>query len=135
MRAFDIDRPGQRMHDTQVGVLQIGRGSGRADKAVKGIPCFQTDHLAGLDFRDRLDIGMPAVMATSRFFLEGFGTVNRNIGGGLNTHGFSSPPSHGFSSGSCFLAQPSAYGLSSLRLRATRVNFHAPSACLASSLS
>ena len=75
------------MDDIEVDLPQLGGGRVRRDLTVQRIPCFDTNHLALLDLHYWWDVGMPAVVACAGLLAQSLGTIDGDIGSGVNTHG------------------------------------------------
>jgi hypothetical protein len=62
-----VDRPGERVHDVQVGRSDGFQRDVRTHLPVERIAGFEDDLVAGLAVHDRWDVGVPAIVAGIRF--------------------------------------------------------------------
>src|SRR5262245_17521778 len=77
--ARDVDRPGERVHDIEVGRSDGLQRDVRTHLPVKCIAGFEDDLVAGLTVHDRWDVGVPAIVAGVRFIAERLAPVDSNL--------------------------------------------------------
>jgi hypothetical protein len=107
-RALDEDRPGQRMHSAGMERGKVGNRGTRGDLAVDPIARFQRDLLALVDFHQRGDVRMVAVVATARVVAKPLGSIDAN---GAHGRCLSDEVSHGYKSADRVIDPPVMDGL------------------------
>ena len=87
LRAVHVDRPGEWMNDVEVASANLLRRGGFVDLKIESIECFDPNHLARIDARDRRNVGMPPVVPSVRLGTQRLQAVDFDVVVGLEGHG------------------------------------------------